>query len=60
MVKEDGLDGALQDVQEIVVAADVRQFVNQKRLYLCGWQTGEDACGHQHDRAKPSDGGGCV
>ncbi len=36
MVEEDGFDDALQYIQEIVMAADVCQFVNQKRFYLCG------------------------
>ena len=57
MVKEDGLDGALQDVHEIVVAADVCQFVKQKRLHLRGRQAGEGANRHQHNRPKPTDGG---
>jgi len=36
VVKEDSLDGALQYVKEIVVAANVRQFVEQKRFNLSG------------------------
>jgi len=44
-------------MDEIVVPADVRQFVKQKRFQLRGRQTGEGAHRHQHDRPQPTNGG---
>ena len=54
MVEQQRLDDALQDVDQIIVAADVRQFVKQKRFHLFGRQSGERADRHQHDGTKPA------
>ena len=54
MVEQQGLDDALQHVDQIIVAADVRQLMKQKRFYLVGRQTGESANRHQHDGTKPA------
>jgi len=57
MVEEQRLDEALHDVDEVVVAADVRQLVGEKGFQLAGRKTREGADGDQQDGPKPADDG---
>jgi len=54
MVEQQRLDRALQHVDQIVVAADVRQLVNEKSFHLFRRQSRERAHRHQHHRTKPA------
>ncbi len=54
MVEQQSLDDALQRVDQIIVPADVRQFVEEKRFHLAGRQPGECADRHQDGGTKPA------
>jgi hypothetical protein len=55
--KQHGLGHALQDVDEIIVAADVRQFVRKERFELRRAQTRQSRGGHKDDGTQPPDHG---
>ena len=57
VIEEQRLDERLQEIDQIVVAPDVRELVRQNRLELLGRQAGQRARRHQHDRLDPADDG---
>ena len=56
MVEEGGFHGGLQQIDQIVVAPHVRQFVGQDRVKLIGGEARQDGCGGQDHRAEPAEG----
>ena len=58
VVEQERFDNALQDVDQIVVPADVRQLMQQERFQLRGRQTAERPYRDQHHGAQPADHGG--
>ena len=57
MVEEQRLDDGLHQVDEEVVAADMRQLVREDHLHLFGGESGERGRGKKDDGTKPSDDG---
>src|SRR5580704_16847432 len=57
MVEQECFGDALQDVDEIIVAADMREFVSEQRLDVFGWKAGESADWHQNYGTEPADDG---
>ena len=57
VIEEQRFDERLQEVDQVVVASDVRELVRQERLELPGRQAGERAGRHQHDRFDPANNG---
>ena len=55
VVEDQALDEDLEQVNEIVVAADVRQFVEKQRFHLRGRKPGEQSYRHQNDWAQEAD-----
>ena len=55
VIEEQRLDERLQQVDEVVVAADVRQLVREDRLELLRRQSSQRARRKQHDRLEPAD-----
>ena len=55
MVEEERFGCALQNVDEVIVAADVGEFVGEDGLELCGGKTGEKRGGNEDERAEKSD-----
>ncbi len=58
MEKQKGLDHSLQNVDQVVPAADVSQLVNQDRFDLLGGQCRRDANRQQHGRPEHADNRG--
>jgi hypothetical protein len=54
VVEEDGFDQALRQVEQVVVAAHVRQFVGQQGLEQLGRHAGQQRGRHQHHRPPPT------
>ena len=57
MIEEHRLDERLQQVHQVVVAADVRELVRENRLELLRRERRERARREQHDRLQPADHG---
>jgi hypothetical protein len=55
MVKEQALGHPLQNVHQVVVPPDMRQFVRQQRLYLLGCEPRQHAQRGENHGAKPAD-----
>ena len=55
VVEQEAFDEALEQVDQIVVAADVRQFVDEDALDLSGRQIGEAAERHEDDASVKQD-----
>ena len=47
----------LQNVDEIIVPADVREFVGQQSFDVFGRQTGEGSDGNENNRTQPANDG---
>ncbi|HEY9010976.1 MAG TPA: hypothetical protein VIN06_08145, partial [Devosia sp.] len=60
MVEEERLDDELEEVDEVIVAADVGEFVDEDRLDLVGRQRGEEGGGDDEHRFPPAEDGGNV
>lgn len=58
VVEEQGLSRALDQVDEVVVAADVRELVREQRLDLFDGHTGERRNREEHRRPENSEGDG--
>lgn len=50
MVKKAGFERDLHEVQQVIVAADMREFVHQKCLDLRGRKLRQAGRGEQHNR----------
>src|SRR5258706_16149356 len=57
MVEEQGFDNGLQDADEIVVAADMRDLVGEDGFDLGGRQTAETTERNEDNGAQPADDG---
>jgi hypothetical protein len=57
MVEEQRLHRRLQQVHEVVAAADVRELVGEHELELRGGEADERARGNQDDRTQPAQRG---
>ena len=55
MVEEQTLGDALQQVDQVIVTADMRQLVRQQRLHVIWRKAGEQAERRQDDGTEPSD-----
>ncbi len=55
VVEEEGFDEGLQEIDEIIVAANVGEFVGEDGLELRGGKTGEEGCGEKDERAEEAD-----
>jgi hypothetical protein len=55
MVEEQALGDALQQVDQVIVTADVRQLMRQQRLHVIRREAGKQAQRRQDDRTEPSD-----
>ena len=58
VVEEERFDRGLDQVGEVVVAADVGQLVGEDRLDLLGREASEDAGGEEDDGLEEADDGG--
>src|SRR5665213_2557131 len=57
VVEQHCFGNALQDVDQIIVATDMSQFVSEECLDVFGGKTCECADGHQNHRTQPADDG---
>jgi hypothetical protein len=57
VVEEQRFNHGLGEVHEIVVAADMRQLVEEEGLEVRGGEAGEGARGHEHQGPEPADYG---
>jgi hypothetical protein len=53
--EEECLDEILQEIDEVIVPADVGEFMGEDGFQLRGGEAGENACGHEHHGRKPAD-----
>ena len=60
MVEQQALGDALQQVDQVIVTADVRQLVRQQRLHVIWRKAGEEARRRQDDGTEPSDHGAAI
>ena len=58
VVEEERFGDALQNVDQVIVAADVSEFVGEQGFDLFGGKSGEGANGHEDNGAEPADYGG--
>ena len=54
MVEQQSLDDDLQEIDQVIVAADMGQFVGEDCFELCRRKTREDGCGNKDYRTQPS------
>ena len=54
MVEQQGFHYGLNKIEEIIVAPDMSQLVNQDRLDLLWSHTDQDPCRHQDHRTQPA------
>ncbi len=60
MVKEGGFHERLKEIHQIVVAADVGDFVSEKGVDVVGGEADDGGSGKENDRAQHAESGGDV
>ncbi len=60
VIEEQRVDGGLQQIDEVIVAADMGQFVRQQSFQGAPVEAGERCGGHEDYRAQPSDHAGSL
>ena len=55
VIEQNGLDGQLQHIHQVIVATDMRQLMHQQRFEVIRIRSGESGRRNQNHRAEPAD-----